>query len=165
MGKDEVIFFEPPDNCNSFPKGAHQPMFYFNTSRTCIIPQKGYNNGDNASTNAKKMSVETVNKDHKQKQLEATISSQSACNGAIMVLSFHVESYNEIRCYIYMNGQVLRFLPEDIALVLPQFFDESFGDNKDFPTSDQAKELIAEMNKKLKDVKFKAFLNKYKSKN
>ena len=152
LQEDEVIFFEPPENCNSFPntKELIQPIFYFDTTRTCIIPQKGYNNGDNADSDTKKVS--TAHIDQKQKQLTSTITSQSACNGASMVLSFHVESSNEIRCYIYLNGQVLRFFPEDIKFVLPRFFDPDCGNNKTWTNSKDANDLILRMKQKLKGI-------------
>ena len=163
LDDDELIIYQPPDNCNQFPKGKYEPMFYFDTTRTSIIPQIGYNNGINAESDPSLMTQKDSNKDPKQKALTSNINALNACNGAIMVLSFHVESAEEIRCYVYLNGQILRFMPEDITLVLPKFFDSNFGDNKLWPKSEEAKQLIDEMSKKLKDVHFKAFYNAYKS--
>merc|ERR550539_111300 len=85
------------------------------------------------------------------------ITSQSNCNGAMIVLSFHVESTDEMRCYMYINGQVLRFMPEDIQLVLPLFFDAEFKKNKEFAQSEKAKKLVKKMKDNLRDVHFEAF--------
>merc|ERR1712228_714107 len=157
--KDELIFFEPPKNCNSFPeKDQPQPMFYFDMSRTCIVPHIGYKNGslkDEPSVNQK---------NQKKKLLESAITSQSNCNGAMILLSFHVESSDEIRCYIYINGQVLRFNPNDITQLLPVFFDKEFETNSKFAESALAKKLVNEMTKNLRDVNFDAFMRKYQSK-
>ena len=150
---DELVMFEPTEDCNKFPKGKHVPMFYFETSRKSIIP--GYD--------------VKMNAEQKDKMQKGVINALDPANGGLMTLSFHVESTDEIRCYLFYNGQMLRFLPEDIVLVLPIFFDPEFGDNKTFAKSQFAKDLIEIMKgvkripnmkgvKGLKDVHFNSFL-------
>ena len=39
---DEIIFFEPPDVCNSIPDN-HVAEWYLDASKTCIIPSIGFN--------------------------------------------------------------------------------------------------------------------------
>eukprot|EP01084_Bolivina_argentea_P181554 313538_1 len=43
--KDSIIMFEPPDDCNTIPF-EHVPEWYFNASKTCIVPSMKYNNGN-----------------------------------------------------------------------------------------------------------------------
>merc|ERR1712113_696801 len=114
--KDELIFFEPPNNANKLPQGQILPMFYFDTSRTVLIPSIGYDEGKNDDN--KKEDV-----DQKKKVLTSVINSLSKMNGAMLVLSFHVESSDVIRCYLSINGQIIRFMPSDIQNLLPAFFD------------------------------------------
>jgi len=154
--KDELIFYEPPSNCNVFPKDKPQPMFYFDTSRTCIIPNVGYKNGKGKSPD--------LSGDQKKKLLQQPLTSQSPPSAASILLSFHVVAADEIRCYMYINGQIMRFMPSDIITLLPRFFDKEFGDNAKFPQSDRAKKMVDEMNKNLRDVRFAAFMKKYQSK-
>merc|ERR1712130_789526 len=161
--KDEIIIFEPPNDCNQFPEDKQQPLFYFDTARTCIIPNMTYPKEEEVQTNNDD-DEDDDDSDQKDVELNRTITSMSACNGAMMTLSFHVEAIDEIRCYLYMNGQAMRFMPEDIVKVLPKFFDPQFRDNfKWTPHNKEAQKLIARMNGKLKDSKFEAFLNKYKT--
>eukprot|EP01084_Bolivina_argentea_P217346 369032_1 len=152
---DEIIFYEPPNNCNKFPTGKHTPLFYFETLKTCIIPSKGYHN-------KLKSDEEKVD----PQLLQQTVTSSSKCDGTMLVLSFHVESVEEIRCYLHMNGQVSRFLPQDMINVLPHFFDENYGQHKGFVEDGNGdlKELVRHLKQKLKDVPFESFLSKYKRK-
>merc|ERR1712157_446389 len=155
--KDELIFFEPPNNANNIAHKLRSSMIYFDKSRTVLIPSKDYDEGKNDDDDKKK----NENQDQQQKLLAQTITSQSKCNGAVMGLSFHVEESNEIRVYLCLNGQIIRFQPNDIIKVLPIFFEKIHGDNEKFPTSIKAKRLVNEMITSLKDARFYAFLDKY----
>merc|ERR1712087_500806 len=83
---------------------------------------------------------------------------------AVMMVSFHVMSHDEIRCYLHINGQGMRFLPDDIRTVLPHFFDPKFGENSQWKDSKAAEEMVARMQPLLKDLKFAAFFNNWKDK-
>merc|ERR1719461_491307 len=145
LDKDELIFSEPSSNANKLPQGQRSSMAYFNASRTEMIPPGGDVNGD----------------DQKKKDLAKVITSLSACKGAMMALSFHVESADEIRCYLILNGQCIRFMPRDIIDVLPLFFDPEVEGNKDWKKSKEAMELVEKIEKNLVDGRFNAFLQKY----
>merc|ERR1712048_306523 len=93
--------------------------------------------------------------------LASVINTLSKMNGAMLVLSFHVESSDVIRCYLSINGQIIRFMPSDIQNLLPAFFDTEFGDNAKWKESKEAAQLVGDMNKNLKDVHFNAFLKRY----
>merc|ERR1712176_1426285 len=114
---DELIMFEPPNDCNVIPSD-HHPLKYFENLRKCVIP--GIDNDGN-------------------------ITSLSDCNGAMILLSLHVASSDDIKCYMYINGECLRFAPGDILKVLPNFFDDGFDDNTRWKTSKEAEGLIAGM--------------------
>merc|ERR1712129_93090 len=81
-------------------------------------------------------------------------------------MSFHVLSVDEVRMYLHINGQTIRFFPNDIIDVLPLFFDDTFTklasiSNKEFPKSETAKKLVNQMMINLKDEYFTAFLKEY----
>jgi len=134
---DELIFFEPPANCNSFPEGQYVQLWYFDAAKTCILPQKGYDAGKGGR--------------------EDNITVGTACDGQALTLSFHVESADEIRCYLFVNGGMMRFMPEDLIDFLPGFFAVDFADNAKWATSDEAKQLVKRMNNQLVDARFAAF--------
>ncbi len=65
-----------------------------------------------------------------EKQPKERITTNSICNN-LMTFSYHVESWNEIRCYFFRNQQICRFFTTDVINVLPLLFDEdSFNDYK-----------------------------------
>eukprot|EP01084_Bolivina_argentea_P217347 369035_1 len=152
--EDEMIFYLPPDNCNTFPKEKHTPLFYFETLKTCIIPGiKGYNNEQKTDE------VKT-----KEEMLQQKITSSSKCDGTMLVLSFHVESVDEIRCYIYLNGNMVRFLPDDLKNYLPEFFIDDQR-NKAYWNSNEEEglnTLIKNIKAKLIDRRFESFYIQYK---
>merc|ERR1740123_3043702 len=164
---DELVFFEPTEDANKLTsdggknKNELSPMVFFDRSRTVLIPSEGYNASIGKSDDEKAAD----SGDQKKKLLNEAVNSLSKCNGAIMTFSFHVAAENEIRCYCYMNGQVIRFMPEDILLLLPVYFDDDFGSNAKWKDSEgkgckEAMDVVARMEKSLKDVKFDAFLKK-----
>ena len=137
---DKLTFFEPPQNCCSFPehKEGHVQLWHFDASRACILPDEGYNQGK-----------------HKDRARALTSATASA-----MTLSFHVESADEIRCYLFVEGGVMRFLPQDIIEVVPRFFDPEFGDNARWVSRHggrKANMLVKQMSRQLCDKKFNAF--------
>eukprot|EP01083_Nonionella_stella_P097048 272811_1 len=132
--KSDVYMWQSPENCRNIPND-HVPEWFFNASSTSIIPHETYNKG-------------------KEQTNRQNITAQTNCNGGALVLSFHVASVEEIRCYLYANGQMSRFMPQDITGLLPQFFDESQR-NKAFMESQAAKELVSSL--AIPDVRFEKF--------
>ena len=63
-------------------------------------------------------------------------------------LSFHVDSADSMRCYLYINGQHSRFFPPDIKMVLPQFLVANDLNDK-FLESDEIDEMILGLEDKL----------------
>merc|ERR1712212_1415353 len=150
---NEHIFFEPASNCNKFPqhKSGHVPLWFFDSSKTSIIPSIGYHKEITDKATANKAAGQPS---------EQNITSGSACAGAMMLLSFHVEAENEIRCYMYLNGQVARFFADDIVDLLPRYFADS-EENKAYLAGDEIKQAVVVIKKKLRDIKFEAFLKEY----
>merc|ERR1719204_227563 len=150
---NEHIFFEPPANCNTFPehKNGHVPLWFFDSSKTSIIPHIGYHKDLKSKDAAKGLN---------RQPSEQNITSGSACAGAMLLLSFHVEAVNEIRCYMYLNGQVARFFADDITELLPRYFVDS-EENKAYLAGDDVKQAVSKIKSKLRDVKFEAFLDAY----
>ena len=50
---------------------------------------------------------------------------KDALGGQMLVFSFHVLNAEEIRCYLFCNGQCLRFHPNDVVNIIPELFQDS----------------------------------------
>ena len=59
-----------------------------------------------------------------------------------LTFSFHVESADEIRCYLHAHCQLMCFLPQEMVGVVPKFFDLKLGKNAQWATSKRATELV-----------------------
>eukprot|EP01084_Bolivina_argentea_P314184 544177_1 len=108
-----------------------------------------------------------VNLTTKQKLTQQNIKSNDHCKGGLLTLSFHVIQQDEIKIYLYINGQMCRFMPEDIQYILAKFFDPNYdsGRNSGWTECNEVKTLVRTMKEKGKicDVEFDAFYKKYKS--
>ena len=152
---DELIFFEPPDCCNTIPNN-HAAQWYFDSSLACIIPNIGFNNDPYGEP------VLPFGEQYGSYRYiyNGPITSE-VFEPNLMTFSFHVESCNEIKAYLYFRGAVIRFMPEDIINLLPGRFVENEA-NKQWIKSQQAQEFIAKMKQKLYDCTFDIFYEKYK---
>ena len=96
--------------------------------------------------------------------IPSKISVETPCNGGLLTFSFHVESSNEISCYMWWNCQCIRFLPQDIIDILPRIFDQNYENpqtgknNSNFAKSTNAKEFVNKF--KIKDIHFNDWWNK-----
>ena len=150
ISRDEIIFFEPPPNCDTIPNDARD-LWYFDSSRTSVIPNIGYSK----SLKDKRNQMYNINLDN--------INSVYGAKGSAVFISFHVINTNTIRAYLYLNGQVIRFFPEDIITILPRYFVQD-KKNKDFINSYKARDIINCMKPKLRDLKFEVFYNEFANK-
>eukprot|EP01084_Bolivina_argentea_P104742 187537_1 len=112
--KDEIIFFEPPANCDTLPNN-HVAEWYFESTRQCLIPRKAYT-GDMNKENEHNKNAEITDR---------TITATDGICGQLMSFSFHVEEARKIKCYIIWNGQTMRFHGEYLRAVLPLLFIKS----------------------------------------
>eukprot|EP01084_Bolivina_argentea_P166706 289385_1 len=101
--QDSLTFFDPPINCNTTPNEQHVPEWSFAASRQCIIPGDGYNAGEGVCKN----NLDCISKS----------------NGQLITFSFHIEAPDEIKCYLFYEGQASRFYAQDILQVFPRLFD------------------------------------------
>merc|ERR1712228_18554 len=141
-------------------------MGHLSSSRTCLLPNMEYGDGKKAETiqlgaNGPNENLEALKK--------ANIGTTSHCKGGLLTLSFIAKEEGAIRCYLYYNGQMTRFMPKDIKVVFPKLFNMErktiFGrKNQQFmnkANETTKKKLIDEtidrMNKVLKDKYFDAF--------
>ncbi len=46
------------------------------------------------------------------------IKPNTSMNGWINIFSFHIETEEDIKCYLYRDGQMIRFMVEDIVQLL-----------------------------------------------
>jgi len=139
--KDNLFMFHPQDGGNEVD--GKVKLTYFHNSRRNIIPHPENLNDD----------------DDKQRPIFS-----SETHGPQFVLSFHVDELSDMRCYLFINGQCTRFFPPDIKMVLPRFFVESKA-NKDFvagKSEPSIDEIINNLDGKLRDDKFSAFLEENK---
>eukprot|EP01083_Nonionella_stella_P208749 757316_1 len=90
------------------------------------------------------------------------ISCMSECNGNMLTFSFHVRHQNDVRCYMYRHGEIMRFMPADvIGKVMAQLFIES-QNNTDFIESEQIASLVKDTKYNLVDVAFARFCHNVK---
>ena len=108
----QVIVFvlkpQPPVECNTIPSGRHVAEWYFESTKKCLIPGKYF--GDEKKEN-----------DDLQPE-EKTITSDDAVGGKLITFSFHCEKKDQIKCYMYWNGQCVRFYPQDIIQIFKYMF-------------------------------------------
>ena len=92
--EDQLWLFEYPLSCSRIPQKA-LPEWYFDSSKVCLLPGTG--------------KAETVR-------------STSHCDGSLLTLSIHALENDVVKCYLYWNGQKIRFVPRDIRSILPTIF-------------------------------------------
>ena len=86
--------------------------------------------------------------------------------GEMLVFSFHVLGAEEIRCYLFCNGQFLRFHPNDVVNILPKLYKDSdkvrnallekFDESKN-KEADSWKERFNDFKQALQDKRFEQF--------
>eukprot|EP01084_Bolivina_argentea_P031652 58583_1 len=125
---DNLIFFQPPNDCNCLPNGSYPPEIYFERSKQCLLPKSEKKN---------------------------RITSHDNVCGQLLTFSFHVRATDNVKCYMYWNGQCMRFYPSDIINVLPIIFDNNVYGNKQFVCGKSGKSLVSQMN--INDLQFERF--------
>merc|ERR1712083_208048 len=77
--------------------------------------------------------------------------------GSVLTLSFQAKEERVVKMYLFCNRQCIRFMPEDVKIVLKTLFNMDYGDNADWIESDEAYELIDTMRRRIVDEQFAAF--------
>merc|ERR1712083_434887 len=52
--------------------------------------------------------------------------------GSVLTLSIHAKQENVVKMYLFINGQCIRFMPEDVKTVLPVLFNMDYENNTDW---------------------------------
>lgn len=82
------------------------------------------------------------------------------CGGSLLTLSVQVWQKDVVKAYLFWNGKVMRFMPEDIRTVLPIIFNMDYPGNREFAESDEAMNAYVErIRDTLIDVEFDRFRN------
>ena len=135
--KNDIFMFNPPNDCRDIPHD-YIPEIFISTSTTCLIPNMNY-----YQTKKVRYMDET--------NLNLTANS-SRSNGQILTLS--------VKCYLYFNGSIWRFYPQDIKTVLATLF-VSNQVNKSFMKNEELiNQYIERMDKIVKDKYFEGFCQK-----
>jgi len=141
------------------PKGQDPALFVFKpvNDAKVIKPNPSFLNFFHNS----KMNILPDEPDSKDEMEKRKVKLQAMSQGPQITLSFHVESEESMRCYFYVNGQCTRFMPEDLKMLLPLFFEET-KENVEYAQGKEINRLMQEMKGKLRDADFEAFLKKFK---
>jgi len=143
---DEMYFYLPPSDCDRVDtqKGTIREV-YFDRVKQCLIPNATYQKDKGESPHKGKVELTP-----KSQLMREAITSDSTCNGGLLTFSFQVDAKDAIACYLHWNGKCIRFLPEDVTVVLPLIF-ASTAANKKFAASNKATEV------KYEDKQFQIF--------
>jgi len=86
------------------------------------------------------------------------IGANKDCDGSLLTLSIQVWQKNVVKAYLFWNGKVMRFMPEDIRSVLPIIFNMDYPGNRAFAQSEKAiNGYIERIQPALVDVQFDLF--------
>eukprot|EP01084_Bolivina_argentea_P107933 192921_1 len=155
--KDSIYVYKPPENCAHIPRDVCG-LWFISASRTSLLPDMKYGNGEKAL----KEKIINLNAT-KEELLKSNIDSGSHCKAGLLTISFHVKSKDEVKMYLYFNGQMIRFMPKDIKIILPLLFNMEYGDNKGFlkrflANKEGEDEMIKYMSDFVKDKHFDTWI-------
>ena len=115
---ERLIMFEPPEDAGrDIPKNVVSEHSMC-ASSICVIPSKEYQASplmtEMPQAQGQGQGNEADQANMAEKLLKQTITCKTN-NGAFLTLSFHVKTEESIKVYLYINGQYIRFMPEDIV--------------------------------------------------
>lgn len=171
--KDDIYLYPPPNDCRNIPTDA-KSEWYLNSSKTCLLPHTQYEkkedigggSGSGGIANDDEEDEDQDGNDEKEMPLnDMNIGTASNIKGSVLTISFHVMSQDEIRCYIYYNGQFSR-IPMNkkdenryvtIKNMLKSLFIMKNNENIQYLGSEQIDGSLEVINDHIKDSKFDAF--------
>merc|ERR1712228_1040951 len=173
---DDIWFYEPPKNCRTIPSKP-LPEWYLNASRTCLLPNMEYGDGK-AAERGRDESDSKDNGNTKEELKKSNVTASFHCKGQLMTLSIIASETDSIKAYLFFNGSIIRFFPEDIKTVLPLIFNMKWNnsqkldpkkgelsENEAFLQKDDVIDgCVKEMKKVLIDKHFANFQQSYTSK-
>ena len=99
----------------------------------------------------------------KDSSKDENISAAFHCKGSLITFSFQCKWQNEIKCFLYWNGQMIRFFGDEVETIFPRIFNMDHEDNNmDYFGTDEFKNDIDYINEKLRDRKFEAFQSSFR---
>eukprot|EP00483_Globobulimina_turgida_P007286 UN07300 len=111
---DDIIFDECPMGADELPLTGNNEIVsesFFNLTQKGVIPRIGYVDGMNEA-------ILTMHMNPKERLRNSTISCGTAPGGNVLIFSFHIHSEDIIKCYLFRDAQITRFLPQDIKHML-----------------------------------------------
>ena len=148
---DTMYLHQPPANCCDAPNDV-VPEWGLSASCTSLLPNIGHTSKLNTDKNKKN-----------NKLLQSNIDITSHCKSSLLTLSFQVIQYNEIHCYLYWNGQMIRFLPSDMKQLLPRIFNMNWNHKQNLHFLNNTNQhtnidnIMNQIKAKIQDDKFTAF--------
>eukprot|EP01084_Bolivina_argentea_P065926 120183_1 len=156
--KDVVIDRREYFNAKTFPQNKRFGIFsdrrekYFNDNHDLTVFL--YPNDSNTIPIDH---VPEINFDLTRRCIIPNITSLTNVCGQLITLSFIVEQLDGIRCYLYWNGQTMRFQGEDIIQVLPFLFENSEENVEFIKKSTELEEMKKAFNSVVRDSKYETF--------
>jgi len=142
---DTMWMYEPPKDCREMPPNAVNE-WHFNASKQCLFPDENYGKQPLSTT-------------LKEDQI-------TAVNAGPYVLTFSIvyRQRNSMQCYLYWNGQMHRFCPQDLSetkTILRDIFctesDAQYPLNRGFMESEEGGRMWRNLMDKMKDTEFAYF--------
>ena len=126
---EKAFVFKPPADSRDIPNDA---VYEWNIAASINTILPGMNPDDN-------------------------IGASTDCGGGMLILSIHALEQDVVKAYLYWNGKVMRFMPEDIKTVFPLTFNMDYPGNRKFLKSGILDGHIKQMQKVLVDREFESF--------
>ena len=135
----------------------HSLFRYIGASRISLLPDMKYGTETKEEDEADKK--EKSKEQTKKEKAELTnIGANKGCQGSVLTLSFHAKQADVVKLYLFCHGQCIRFMPEDIKVVLPMLFNMKYGDNASWIKNEKEVNMyIKKMSTGLQDTEFEAF--------
>eukprot|EP01083_Nonionella_stella_P165145 548708_1 len=95
-------------------------------------------------------------------ETEGSFGAKSHCKAKTLTLSFHAKAQNVIKCYLFWNGEMMRFMADDIKTVLPCLFNPQRQTNRNEEEEKALDALIKDLEGKLVDEEFDEFVASYR---
>ena len=156
---DDFFLYEPPHGVytRDIPK-VEASEWYISATRTCLLPNMKYNKFEAIGDQNPKNKGQDDEKNKKPEE-DTNVGASFHCKGGLLTFSFHVKAIDQIKCYLFWNGQMIRCFADEIFWILPQLFDMEKEENKTYIKSEEFEILVNNMKAKLKDLKYEAFVN------
>ena len=124
-----VFFYLPPKVDGYIPQNV-VPEWYFASTKKFLLP------GPNDL-------------------YEGSIGADSDCGGSLLTFSIHAKRGDAIKVYLFYNGECIRFMPEDIFIILPLLFNMKYRSG--WIQSKEAEKYDQRLKEYLEDTDFAAF--------